>query len=173
MRRKQNEKNTARLEKHLKVSGRYSSGVSEDESIGAFLPLTTVPRGELVEAKLSGLSLLSLDFTGRLAKSLSANTAFTYFIRNDLGTYRYYPVTGAGSEGYFLGAEIFGRVIWSISSGVRLNFGTGAFLPALGDAAPDAAILWRTKLNVALTIYRKGAKIGAVIFYESAVLQFF
>jgi hypothetical protein len=141
------------MERHIKLSARYSSGVSDDETIGAFLPLTTVPQGELVEAKFSGLSLLSLDFTGRLAKVLSANMSFTYFIRNDLGTYSYYPVTDAASEGFFLGAEIFGRLMWTISTGIRLNLGTGVFLPVLGDAAPDAEILWRTKLNLVISIF--------------------
>jgi hypothetical protein len=143
----------ATLEKHIKLSGRFSSGVSEDGTVGAFLPLTTVPQGEIVEAKFSALSLLSFDYTGRLAKALSANMAFTYFIRNDLGTYRYYPVTGADSQGFFLGAEIFGRLIWTVSSGIRLNLGTGVFLPMLGDAAPDAGALWRAKLNLAISIY--------------------
>jgi hypothetical protein len=144
----------ALLEKQLKLSGRYSSGVTEDRSIGAFLPLTTVTQGEIVEAKFSGLSLVCADFTGRLARSLSANMAFTYFIRNDLGTYKYYPVNiGLASEKYFLGAEIFGRLTCNISTGVRLNLGTGAFLPALGDAAPNAEILWRTKLNVVISIF--------------------
>jgi hypothetical protein len=142
-----------KLEKHIKLSWRYSSGVSEDGTIGAFLPITTVPQEELVEAKLSGLSLLSLDFIGRMTDSLSANTAFTYFIRNDLGTYKYYPVTEDNSNGHFLGAEIFGRLIWTITSGIRLNFGTGVFVPALGDAAPDADVLWRTKLNLVFSIY--------------------
>jgi hypothetical protein len=141
------------LEKHIKLLGRFSSGVSEDESVGAFLPLTTIPQGEIVEAKLSGLSLLSLDFTGRLAKPLSANMAFTYFIRNDLGTYRYYPADSSGLEGHFLGAELFGRLIWVISTGARLNLGTGVFLPALGDAKPGADILWCTKINLAISMY--------------------
>jgi hypothetical protein len=143
----------ATLEKHIKLSGRYSSGVSEDETIGAFLPVTTVSQGEIVEAKFSGLSLLSLDFTGRLAKPLSASIAFTYFIRNDLGTYNYYPVTGESTEEFFLGAEIFGRLVWTVSSGIRLNFGTGVFLPALGDAKPDADMLWRAKLNLIISIF--------------------
>jgi len=143
----------SKRENHIKLSWRYSSGVSDDKTIGAFLPITTVTQGELVEAKLSGLSLLSLDYTGRLAKSLSANTAFTYFIRNDLGTYKYYPVADDTSEGFLLGAEIFGRLIWTISTGIRLNLGTGVFIPALGDAKPDADILWRTKLNLVLSLY--------------------
>jgi len=142
-----------KLEKHIKLSWSYSSGTSDDKSIGAFLPITTVTQGELVEAKFSGLSLITLDFTGRLAKSLSANTAFTYFIRNDLGTYAYYPVKNDSSQGFFLGAEIFGRLIWTISTGIRLNLGTGLFIPALGDAKPEADTLWRTKLNLVLSLY--------------------
>ena len=140
-------------ESHIKLSARYSSGVSEDETIGAFLPITTVSQGEIAEAKFSGLSLLSLDFTGRLGKLISANAAFTYFIRNDKGTYRYYPVTEENLDGFFLGAEIFARLIWTITSEIRLNLGTGVFVPALGDAAPEADILWRTKLNLVVSLY--------------------
>jgi len=146
-----------KLEKHIKLSGRYSSGVfidkDENKIIDAFLPITTVPQGELVEAKFSGLSLLSLDFTGRLAKSLSANAAFTYFIRHDNGTYGYYPVTEGDSNGFFLGAEIFGRLIWTVSTGINLNLGTGIFIPALGNVAPDADVLWRVKLNLVISIF--------------------
>jgi len=101
----------------------------------------------------TALSLFGAGFTGRLADAVSADAAFTYFIRNDLGTYLYYPVTGTGSQGHFMGAEIFGRVMWNISSGIRLNFGTGVFLPALGDAAPDAKAVWRAELNMVLSVY--------------------
>jgi len=104
-----------KLEKHITLSGRFSSGVSEDKTTGAFLPITTVKQGEILEAKLSALSLLSLGFTGRLAQSLSAKAAFTYFLRNDLGTYRAYPVAGVNSEGFILGAEIFGRLMWTLN----------------------------------------------------------
>jgi hypothetical protein len=141
------------MERHIKLSARYSSGVSEDETIGAFLPITTVSQGEIAEAKFSGLTMLSLDFTGRLGKLISANMAFTYFIRNDKGTYRYYPVTEENFDGFFLGAEVFGRLIWTITSGIRLNLGTGVFIPALGDVAPEADILWRTKLNLVISLY--------------------
>jgi hypothetical protein len=143
----------AKLEKHITLSGRYASGVSEDEAVGAFLPITTVQQGEILQAKLSGLSLLSLGFTGRLLNSLSASAAFTYFIRNDLGTYRAYPVAGGSPEGFFLGAEIFGRLIWNITTGTRLNFGTGLFIPALGDAASDADLMWRTNINLVISIF--------------------
>jgi hypothetical protein len=142
-----------KLEKHITLSWRYASGVSEDEAVGAFLPVTTVQQGEILQAKLSGMSLLSLGFTGRLANPLSASAAFTYFIRNDLGTYRAYPVAGGSPEGFSLGAEIFGRLIWSITAGTSLNLGTGVFIPALGDANPDADVMWRTTINLVISIF--------------------
>jgi hypothetical protein len=141
------------LEKHIKLSGRYSSGVSEDKTYGAFLPLTTVSQGEILEAKFSGLSLLCAEFTGRLSMPLSASMAFTYFIRNDLGTYKAYPAIGGAPDAFLLGGEIFGRLICNISTGIRLNFGTGIFLPSLGDVNPDGAMLWRSNLNLVISIF--------------------
>jgi len=143
----------ATLEKHIKLSGRYASGVSEDKTYGAFLPLTTVLQGDILEAKFSGLSLVSLDFTGRLAKSLSAYMAFTYFIRNDEETYHAYPADSGGSENFLLGGELFGRLIWNISTGLRLNLGTGVFLPSLGDVNPEGYMLWRSNINLVISIY--------------------
>jgi hypothetical protein len=143
----------SKLERHIKLSWRYSSGVSEDKTYTAFLPITTVTQGEILEAKLSGLSLLCFDFTGRMSKSVSANMAFKYFLRTDMGTYRSYPVEKNASDGFFLGGEIYGRIIWNISTGVRLNIGTGAFLPSLGDVNPDKGIMWRTNLNLIISIY--------------------
>jgi len=141
------------LENHIKLSGRYSSGVSEDKSYGAFLPVTTVNQGEIPEAKFSGLSLLCAEFTGRLAQQMSANLAITYFIRNDLYTYRAFPAIGVDSEGFFLGGEIFGRLIWNISSGIRLNLGTGIFMPSLGDVNPEGLMMWRSNLGLIISIY--------------------
>ena len=140
-------------EKHIKFSGRYSSGVSEDKTYGAFLPITTVNQGEIPEAKFSGLTLLCAEFTGRLTKPLSANLAFTYFIRSDKGTYRAYPALGVDSEGLFLGGEIFGRLIFNISAGIRMNLGTGIFLPSLGNVNPDGSLKWRSNLGLVFSIY--------------------
>jgi len=140
-------------EKHIKISGRYSSGASEDKTYAAFLPLTTVKQGEIAEANFSGLTLLCAEFTGRLTQPLSANLAFTYFIRNDLGTYKAYPATGVESEEFFLGGEIFGRLIFNITPGLRVNFGTGIFLPSLGNVNPDGVLIWRTNLGLVFSIY--------------------
>lgn len=53
----------------------------------------------------------------------------------------HYIIVSASFPGSFyifdLGGEIFGKLIWNLSTGARLNFGTGVFLPSLGDANPQ------------------------------------
>jgi hypothetical protein len=56
----------------ISVNGRFSSG--EMGAAEAFQPLTTVTQGNVLKARLSGLSLLSLDYTARLHQSLSARS---------------------------------------------------------------------------------------------------
>jgi hypothetical protein len=138
----------APFENRLSLLGRFSSGVAEDGSLAAFLPITTAFQGEILKAKLSGLSMVSLDYTARLHRACSASAASSYFIRSDLGTLPNY-----GTEGYFLGNEFFGRLLWSPVSDMQINLGGGAFLPVLGDAAPKADVQWRVELNVILALY--------------------
>jgi hypothetical protein len=137
-----------RIEDRLSFRGRFSSGTVEDGSVRAFLPLTTVSQGGVLKAKLSGLSTLSLDYIARPHESFSAGLSSVYFIRSDLATYANY-----GNEGYFLGAEFFGRVIWSPVSDIQLNLGGGVFLPSMGNASQESAPLWRVELNLVLALY--------------------
>ena len=130
----------------LSFTARYSSGGKDT----AFLPLTTQTQGDILKAKLSGLSLLSLDYTARFLPSLSAGVSTTYFIRSDLETYTAYPLTG-DSDGYFLGEEFFARLMWNPFSDMQINLGGGVFLPSLGNAAPDSAAAWRVELNLVLS----------------------
>jgi hypothetical protein len=127
------------LQDRLSFTARYSSG--------AFLPLTTLEQGDILKAKLSGLSLVSLDYTARLFPTFAAGITTTYFIRGDLETYTAYPITG-DSDGYFLGNEFFVRLMWNPFSDLQINLGCGIFLPSMGDAAPDADAAWRVELNL-------------------------
>ena len=136
------------IEDQLALVGRFSSGVVSGSSIEAFQPLTTSYQGEVLKAKLSGLSMLSLDYIARIHRTFSAGLSSSYFIRSDLGTFIEY-----GTSGYFLGNEFFGRLLWSPVSDIQLNLGGGAFLPAMGNAAPSAKPLWRIELNVILSLY--------------------
>jgi hypothetical protein len=137
-----------RIEDRLSFTGRFSSGTLEDSVVTTFLPITTASQGDVLKAKLSGLSMLSLDYLARLHETLSAGISSSYFIRSDLATYQNY-----GSEGYWLGDELFGRLIWSPVSDVQINLGGGVFLPALGDVSPKSSPLWRAEINVILALY--------------------
>jgi hypothetical protein len=137
----------------LSLSGHYSSGAAQDGSIKAFLPLSTVYQGEILKAKLSGLSVFSLDYLGRFHKTFSAGLTASCFLLNDLGTYNGYPVSTGSVDGYFLGTELFARLSWNPVSDIQINFGGGTFMPSLGNAVKDAAALRRVEINVILALY--------------------
>ncbi|MDR0494430.1 MAG: hypothetical protein LBG95_02210 [Treponema sp.] len=135
----------------LSINGRFSSGQTDMTDV--FLPLTTITLGNVLKAKSSGLSIISLDYTARLHQTFSVSLTGLYFIRNDLGTYDGYPAGGLDSDGYFLGAEFFGRLMWTPVSDLRFSLGGGAFLPVLGDAAPEADLRWRVELSMIIALF--------------------
>ena len=141
-----------RLKDKVSFLGRFSSGVAGG-SVSAFLPLTTVSQGSIIEAKLSGLSMLSLDYVLKPVESLGLGITSSYFISSDLGTYSGYPVSGKKSGGHFLGNEFFFRALWSPVSDLHFNLGGGFFLPKLGNAARSADAAWKVELNVVLAVY--------------------
>jgi len=142
-----------RNEQHISLRGIFSNGADPDKSIAAFLPLSAITQGNLLKAKLSGLSVIYLSHLAKVTKAISTDLSAAYFVRSDLGTYTEYPVIGINSEGYFLGPEFFARFIWSLSTGIQMNLGGGTFLPSLGNAAPENDILWRAELNVIISVY--------------------
>lgn len=136
------------IDNRLSFIGRFSSGTVEDGVVAEFLPVTTSSQGDVLKAKLSGISMLSLDYLARLHETLSAGVTTSYFIRSDLATYANY-----GHDGYFLGNEFFGRLVWSPVSDMQINLGGGVFLPSMGDASPQSSPLWRLELNLVLALY--------------------
>lgn len=137
----------------LSLLARYASGNSEDGQLAAFAPFTTGSQGDVLKVKLSGLSVISLDYVARLHSAFSAGLTSTYFIRNDLGTYTGYPLPEENSKGYFLGNEFFARFLWSPASDLQINLGGGLFLPSLGDAAPEAENFWRVEINAIFSLF--------------------
>ena len=137
----------------LSFTGYFSSGTMESGPLAAFTPVTSKPYGAILEAAPSGISMLSLDYTARLHKTLSAGFTFAYFIRSDLGTYVQYPVDMDNDDEYFLGSEYFARLIWSPVSDIQLNLGGGVFLPVTGNAAPEREPQWRVQLTALLALY--------------------
>jgi hypothetical protein len=142
------------FQSQIAFNGRFSSGRTESGSIVAFVPVTTMDHGDVLKAKLSGLSALNLNYTARFRQDLSSSAGMTYFVRSDLGTYLGYPAGAAvEKDGYLVGGELSGRVIWSPVSDLRLNAVAGLFLPALGNVAPKADPQWRIELNLVFMLY--------------------
>ena len=138
---------TAQLPQRLSFLGRFSSGHTFEGKILAFQPVTTKSQGDILKVGLTGISLVSLDYTVQPTGAFSAGLTTTSFIRSDLVTYGAYPINGE-SDGRILGTEFFGRLLWSPYSDMQVNLGGGLFLPSLGNVKADAEVSWRVELNV-------------------------
>jgi len=141
----------------LSLTGSFAGGAVEDSKISAFVPVTTKFYGSVLQAKLSGLTVLDLNYTARISRKFGTSFSFLYFICNDLGTYSGYPVRSKDDEGkenenYSLGAELFAKLTWSPVSDLQLNLGGGAFIPAMGNVSDDM-YQWRLELTAILALY--------------------
>jgi len=134
----------------LALTGQLSTGTLDDGALAAFVPVTTVNQGNVLNANISGLSTICLDYTARLFESLSLNVSSTYFFLNDPVTYKGLP---SGKNGPPLGNEFYGRFIWAPFSDLQINFGGGVFLPSMGKADKTAAPILRVELNASLAIF--------------------
>jgi hypothetical protein len=132
------------IKNRLSLLARYSSS--------KFLPFTSESQWNILRVKHSGLSLIKLDYAARLNPVFSMGLSSTYFIRNDLETYKGYPLPGEDNKGYFMGNEFFARLFWSPASDLQASLGAGIFLPSLGDAAPKADNYWRVELSVIFSL---------------------
>jgi len=134
----------------LSLTARFSSGTfNSGNTLAAFVPITTEAQGDVLSAKLSGLSMIRLEYSARLHDTFSINVASSYFILSDLATYKGPP---PGREGHFLGNEFSGRLTWSPFSDLRLSLGGGIFLPFMGNADKGDPV-WRINLNALVVIF--------------------
>jgi len=142
------------LKNRLSLTGHYASGnTGPDSSFAEFQPLTTRSQGDVLRVRLTGLTILSLDYVIRLHPAFAAGLTSTYFMRNDLSTNSGYPIPEDNSNGHFLGDEFFARLLFSPASDLQVNLGGGIFLPSLGDAAPKEKNFWRVELNVIFSLF--------------------
>jgi len=125
---------------YLSLGAKYASGESGAQA--AFLPLTTNTQGHIFEPKLSGMAIIALDYTARLHETFSAGLYPAYYI-----------LTDSGDGGKALGGEIYAALYYSPMPDMGIILGGGAFLPSLGNAAPDGKTYWRVKLNVVLSLF--------------------
>ena len=133
----------------LQFNARYSSPMMNDSFV-AFIPITTESQGNVLNAKLTGISTLNINYIARLREDFSLGLQSSYFILNDLRTYAGLP---SGREGYFLGNEFYGQAVWSPVSDLQFKLGGGAFLPMLGNADPNSRVLWRVELNLIFAVF--------------------
>jgi len=118
----------------LSLLGRFSSGMQEDSAVRAFQPVTTMTQGNVLKARLSGLSMILLDYTARFNRFFSAGLSSSFFTE---------------SGGSFLGNEFFGKLYWSPASDLWLNLGGGVFFPH----NENTGNIWRFELNAVFSIY--------------------
>jgi hypothetical protein len=136
----------------LSLTGRFASGNTYG-SVGAFVPITDHLNGNVLQAKISGISILSLNYTAQFLESLELSLNASYFVRNDLGTYMAWPINYADNTGYFLGSELFLGLAWKPVSDVQLGFGGGVFLPVLGNVNPGEKPKWHVELTAVIVLY--------------------
>jgi len=147
----------ASFHSRLAFNTRYAGAQLDDDAfIRAFVPVSSATVGDVFKAKLPGLTVLGLNYTARLNRFIGISVSASHFVRNDLRPVSGLPSNAAdidASGGHFLGTEFFARFIWSPVSDIRLNLGGGAFLPALGDAMPEANVQWRVDLTAIIALY--------------------
>jgi hypothetical protein len=88
--------------------------------------------------------MLSMNYTARLHETFSVGFYPAYFMLNDSESVK-------GKR--MLGGEIFGALYWNPAPDIGINLGGGAFLPSLGNVAPDEKTYWRVELNVVLSLF--------------------
>ncbi|MDR3021010.1 MAG: hypothetical protein LBU66_08960 [Treponema sp.] len=130
----------------------YASGKTEG-GLDAFVPITASQYGMIFQSKITGLTVLSLDYSARITDSLGVSFAALYFVRNDLMIYDTYPVQALPDEdSYWLGGEFSGRLVWSLFSDLQLILGGGVFIPAMGDVWKDSNPVMKADLKVLFLI---------------------
>jgi hypothetical protein len=142
---------SSKFNNRISLTGRIASGVSED-ICGSFVPITSKYYGFLFKETLSGLSIITLNYSGRLGRAFGTSLNAAYFIRNDLGTFTGYPIS-IDSKGYFLGPDISAKLIWGPASDFQINLSGGVFLPILGNAGPKEKLQWRVELSTTIAIF--------------------
>ncbi|MDR1839983.1 MAG: hypothetical protein LBQ93_10425 [Treponema sp.] len=131
---------------------RYASG-DTNERLGAFVPFTAKLYGSIFQSKMTGITILTMDYSNRLTNLFGASINLSYFIRNDLSIPGNYYMAGEISNGNFLGGEIFTRFVWSPFSDLQLSLGAGIFTPAVGNVWKDGKPQWRIDLTAVMALY--------------------
>jgi hypothetical protein len=141
------------LDQRLSLGGLYSSP-SRDGGPGAFMPVSSLARGQVFRAALTGLSVLRGAYTLRPRPALSLTGEASYFIRTDTVTFQdSREPEKLRDEGYGLGMEWYGAARWTPLPDLALTLGGGAFFPGWGDAFRDTAeIRWKAAVGIVVSL---------------------
>jgi hypothetical protein len=131
----------------LALAIKFSSGQWND-AFTAFTPLSSPAQGMIFSEPLSGLALVSADYTAGLPGALFVDSAVRYFIRTFNGN------NGAAEdEGYMYGAELYASLAWQPLDDLRLSLGGGLFFPGLGNIYPaGSGTAWKITAALALSL---------------------
>jgi hypothetical protein len=141
-----------KFDSRLSATGLFAGGNTYG-IVGAFVPVSGHLYGNVIQAKLSAISILSLDYTARFIKPLGISFSASHFVRNDLGTYMAWPINYADNTGHFLGTELFLGLDWNPFSDIQLSLGGGVFLPVLGNVNPSEKPKWHAELTAVIVLY--------------------
>jgi hypothetical protein len=128
----------------LAVTVKFSSGQWND-AFTSFTPINAPSQGMVFSEPLSGLALISADYTAALPRDLFLDSAIRYFFRTFNG-----ERDTAENEGYMYGAELWASLVWQPLDDLRLSLGGGLFFPGLGNIYPAGSGAW--KINAALAL---------------------
>jgi hypothetical protein len=127
------------------------AGGGMNDTVWAFIPVSTIGQGQSFNPKFSGLARMNGNYTIRLLNSLSAGAGFSYFIRTDTETLKDAELDGS-SDSPLLGGELSGSLVWVPDSAIRINAGGSAFFPGMGGAfKDDAKFRWKISLGAAVS----------------------
>jgi hypothetical protein len=139
------------LDDRLSLRALYSSP-TEGERLGAFVPVNSRPQGQVFSPPIGGLSVIRGAYTLRPYPLLSLGAEASYFIRTDTVSLGDQEPGKIKDEGYMLGGELYGTVVWTPLPDLALSAGGGAFFPRLGNAFTDETdIRWKAVLGLILS----------------------
>jgi hypothetical protein len=141
------------LDDTLSLRGLYSSP-SHNQHLTAFVPVSSLPQGQVFSPSLGGLSIIRGGYTLRLLAVLSLTAECSYFIRTDTVSFQdNREPDNLKDEGYFLGGECYAALRWMPLPDLALSAGGGAFFPGLGNAfRSGTSIRWKAVLGIIVSL---------------------
>jgi len=126
----------------INVIAKFGSGLWND-TFTAFLPVSSPAQGIIFPGNICGLAVFSADYTVRLHYTVSAETAFMYYMRS------YNDVLAKGN---LYGGELQASVAWQPLDDLRLTVAAVVFFPGMGNAYPDGTeTMWKIMAGFAIS----------------------